>query len=597
MDHMQLSVSKGRYLRSIGLLLLMCLVYNARAQENNNQSALYFFKVWGFLKYNHPALASGKIDADSVFMANLPAANTSLTKAQLNARLQVMLQQLSTVVQFKPAVKEIPVKELTQNVNRQWYTKNGFLTPQIRAQLVQIFNNRFTDSSYYYTPKQFVADLPHEKAYSFADTAAIPYAYRMLSLAKVQAAVDYLFPHKYLMDDNWDDVVSKAIAQFAKANNRLAFETELMKISSHLNDTHSFRFYKSTKNWKKILKVKYYPPFSYTVINNGTAILVADVLIPELCAAAQIKKGDVITKINGQPVAGRIKYLQELLSASNKNALVQRLNRYYDNLLFPTDSIKSTLTYLRNKENKTSQIEWVSKQKDFAVLTDYVNKLMAPLAEGKELEYAAPGVVIFRAGETTRFLNNIPKETLYTTMDSLFQICENSKAIIFDMRTYPDWGGFMYLLYNRFGKDRAFFANYYKFNKQDAGTFKLITDTIEYFPPIAKPGGVTYKGKVIIITNGETLSAGEYYTMFLQHLFPQGITIGEQSAGADGDEKVLTLPGNYQFPFTGNAIFYPDGTEAQRKGVKIDQVVHPSIQDILDHKDTMLEKALQLIRP
>jgi len=369
----------------------------------------------------------------------------------------------------------------------------------------------------------------------------------------------------------------------------------LMKISSHLNDTHSLRFYKSTKNWKKILNVTYYPPFSYTVINNGTAILVADIIVPELCAAAQIRKGDIITRINGQSVSSRIKYLEQLLSASNKNALVQRLNRYYDNLLFPTDSIKATLTYLRNKETKTNQVEWVSKQKDFAILTDYVNKLMAPLAEGRELEYAAPGVVIFRAGETTRFLNNIPNERLYTTMDSLFQICENSKAIIFDMRTYPDWGGFMYLLYNRFGKDRALFANYYRFNKQDAGTFKLVTDTVEYFPPIAKPGGIIYKGKVIIITNGETLSAGEYYTMFLQHLFPQGITIGEQSAGADGDEKILTLPGNYQFPFTGNAIFYPDGTEAQRKGVKINQVIHPSIQDILNHKDTMLEKALQLI--
>jgi hypothetical protein len=55
------------------------------------------------------------------------------------------------------------------------------------------------------------------------------------------------------------------------------------------------------------------------------------------------------------------------------------------------------------------------------------------------------------------------------------------------------------------------------------------------------------------------------------------------------------LPGGYAFPFSGNAIFYPDGTQAQRKGVKINKVVYPALDDITKGEDTQLKAALQWI--
>jgi hypothetical protein len=44
----------------------------------------------------------------------------------------------------------------------------------------------------------------------------------------------------------------------------------------------------------------------------------------------------------------------------------------------------------------------------------------------------------------------------------------------------------------------------------------------------------------------------EWNTMHLQTLFPQSITIGQQTSGGDGDERMINLPGNYILPFTGN---------------------------------------------
>lgn len=46
--------------------------------------------------------------------------------------------------------------------------------------------------------------------------------------------------------------------------------------------------------------------------------------------------------------------------------------------------------------------------------------------------------------------------------------------------------------------------------------------------------------------------------MDLQHIFPQAITIGQQTASAYGDITKVNLPGDYVLEFTGNGIFYPD---------------------------------------
>ncbi len=57
-------------------------------------------------------------------------------------------------------------------------------------------------------------------------------------------------------------------------------------------------------------------------------------------------------------------------------------------------------------------------------------------------------------------------------MDSLLTIMANSKAIVFDMRDYPDWPGFAFTyLYKKFGKKANIYGWYYEVNKQYVGTY------------------------------------------------------------------------------------------------------------------------------
>jgi hypothetical protein len=47
--------------------------------------------------------------------------------------------------------------------------------------------------------------------------------------------------------------------------------------------------------------------------------------------------------------------------------------------------------------------------------------------------------------------------------------------------------------------------------------------------------------------------------------------------------------------FTGNAVFYPDGSPAQKAGVKINLPVTITPEGVSKGKDELLEKALECI--
>lgn len=70
------------------------------------------------------------------------------------------------------------------------------------------------------------------------------------------------------------------------------------------------------------------------------------------------------------------------------------------------------------------------------------------------------------------------------------------------------------------------------------------------------------------------------------------MTIGSQTAGADGNVANIKIPGGYSTFISGVGIYYPDGTETQRVGIKIDLEVKPTIEGIKKGKDEVLEQAI-----
>lgn len=583
--------------RSILFFLVGSLSGISFGQEKvNNELYCAYFKTWNFLKYYHPDLASGKRDADSLFLKHLPEPAALNDQKNISEFVKIMMTGLS--VPNSDAASMKVDEDILNNIEFHWMEPKYFFDLETSRKLYSVYENRYTGNDHYYLPEQsYIAELPHEKAYTFGKDEKIPLEYRLLALAKIQGAVDYLYPHKYLMQPHvFHKVLEASVSTMLQNDDRFTYELTLLRLSACLEDSHSFSFFKQMHTKRQIFNASVYPPFDYVVFDEG--ILVTDIIVPELCQTADLKAGDFIMAINGVAVKKKINDLSQLLSVSNRATLLYHLSKYADNLVFGAKDKEVGLEILRGIEKQQKKVLFIGGgDPAIKLLNEYLGSLPLNRVEDESLIVLKNEIAYFRIDNVFRLIENVADERIDRQMDSIFALAKKQKGIIFDMRGYPDWGGFVptYVV-KHFGKNLVPYAKYYQVNQQKIGTYVLKTAPDTYYNPELKlTDSSGYTGKVIIIVNPATQSMSEWNTMCLQHVFPDALTIGEQSAGADGDLKTLNLPGGYTFDFTGNAIFYPDGTEAQKKGVKVNYTVKLTRENH-SKADLMLEKAIEWIQ-
>ena len=98
----------------------------------------------------------------------------------------------------------------------------------------------------------------------------------------------------------------------------------------------------------------------------------------------------------------------------------------------------------------------------------------------------------------------------------------------------------------------------------------------------------------MLLVNELTQSKGEFTAMAFQ-AGNNSCTVGSKTAGTDGNVSSIMMPGGVSTRITGTAIFYPDGRDAQRIGLKIDHEGTPNVKGIRDGKDELLEKTIEII--
>ncbi|MCS3870986.1 C-terminal processing protease CtpA/Prc [Chryseobacterium ginsenosidimutans] len=562
-------------------ILFFCLfqqfIFAQKYQYND------FMKTWNFIKYYHPDVASGKIDADSLFLTTLK--NIS-SKDDFNSVIGKLSQNLNK--NFKnQAPTETSKDVLTKNQNFDWFQKNGKINSENKSFLNSIYNHRYN-----FELLKEGKSVSDEKKYSLPKNENLSSEYRLLTLAKIQGTVDYLFPHKYIMDKGFDEYFKNVLDENSKITSRKDFEIVLAKLVSKFKDSHSFSFYKQLNYKKDIFHGNYLAPFDFQIVDDH--ILVTKLIFPEICSKDQINVGDRITSINRKTIPQILKEKGELLSTSNTEKLVYMLSKYENNLIWTDDLQQKTLEVKSAKTNKkfSTKIDMIdaSNKEKYDLIVTY---LQEKIKKRENRKINNNDIAYFKINHTYQFINELSDDKIDTVMDSIVSNAAQKKAIVFDMRAYPDWGGFVnHFIYKYFSPTENYFYKYYAPNLKNIGTFVYLDDSSHYFTQIKDKKTHQYQGKVFILVNPESQSASEWYTMSLQKIFPQSLTIGQQTAGADGDLVKVNLPGDYLLEFTGNGIFYPDNSQTQQTGVRINELIIYTDQDFLEGRDLEFERVL-----
>lgn len=535
---------------------------SSKLNESEIKNLYSLCKIWGFLKYYHPNVAKGNYNWDEQLLTILPKIIQANSK---NEQSKIYLDWIESlgIIKICKSCNEVNKKEyFDKNFNLSWTQNTEIFTDELAKKLKYIENNRFQGQNHYVSAVSpeivlmkslGIVKITNEPNY---DNFEFPEAnYRLLSLFRYWNIVEYFFPYKYLTDQNWDAVLSEMIPKFKDAKNATEYQLTIKETTVKLDDTHTFTNTAITSDFFG----RKYIPASFKIIDKKAVI--TGFLNDSLAKMDNIRIGDVIEKVDDKTVDDILQEKLKYIHGSNYNTKLR--NSYWAIFNGSTDSVKISLNRNGILSDKIVHRYFF---KDFKLKNEVKEKYKIIDGNIGYINMAAP----------------IEFEDVKKIMSNL----KSTKAIIIDMRAPISRP---YSLAKRLFKTKNEFA---KLTEPDLSyPCRFIWKKPDIISPIKND---YYAGKVIVLVNESTQSASEYFTMCLQK-GDNVTTIGSQTAGADGNTNEIEFIG-FKSLMSGLGVYYPDGKETQRKGVKIDIDVHPTIKGIQEGKDEVLEIALEFLK-
>jgi C-terminal processing protease CtpA/Prc len=531
-----------------------------------NQKTLSYLtilgQVWGFLKYHHPAVTSGQFNMDAELFRVLPALLKCRTKNKALLIIEKWVDHFGTVP-VKPAGVALSKKaDVALHPNYGDLFNCKIVSSSLRQKLRTMLNQQPNTTNYYVSidsaqnPK-FKHEINDTKAF-YPDAG-----YRLLALYRYWNMVHYFYPYRNLIKEDWNTILPEFIPQVLKAPNKLAYARSLVKLTAHIHDSHAFIGSEVINNDQG----KFRLPVQASFIEDH--LVVTGFYKDTLHIKTLFQTGDVIKSINGVPVKRMVKEYLPLIPGSNDAARLRDLTGAY---LFRSKQPFFRVEIVRNNHVKLIVAPAVKKESiDFNEIDFHGTKDRPEISFlSRDIAYIFPG----------KF------KTDWKTMKDKIA---NTRGIIIDFRSYP-------------GSNQIFyFVDYIKKLPSPFVKYSYASSTtpgqINYTPPLSNGNAETdkYKGQIVIIVNSLTQSSAEFITMAYQGQ-PNVRVIGSTTAGADGSISEITLPGNFTTYLSGLGIFYPDGTNTQRIGIKIDYVIKPTLKGIREGRDELLQKAVEIIK-
>jgi carboxyl-terminal processing protease len=515
-----------------------------------------FTKFWGFLKYYHPVVAKGKLDWDMEFMTRIKVLPSLKSKQEISEYYLTWIKCLGEVKPCKKCKNNVP-DSLKFNLDLAWLSDSSTFSNDLISKLQFIQNNRNVGKNYY-VQSGSVGNTSYENEKSYKDSVFPSVELRLLGLSRYWNIINYFFPYKYLMSQNWNNVLVKMVPIFKDSKDTIEYHLAMLQLTAKIDDSHAGFVSKYTN---KYFGIKW-APFRFKIIDNKA--IVNGFYNDSLAAKNDILFGDVFLKVGNVTIEEIIKEKSKYIGASNEATKLR--NFYYAIFNGDTDSVRVTF------ERNGAVLEKVVYRyffKDFKYDWSSNNKDVVKILDGN-IGYINMGLLQ-------------QKQT-----DSCLNLVKETKAIIFDVRNYPK--GTLYSIANFLNSDSKPFVKFTGANLKYPGVYY-------YSRPIfcgKKNNKNAYKGKVILLFNESSQSHAEFTLMALQTA-SNVTSIGSQTAGADGNVSIITFPGNYQTYMTGIGIYYPDGRETQRIGIVPDIEIKPTIAGIKQMRDEVLEKAIEII--
>ena len=514
-------------------------------------------KIWGFVKYYHPKIATGDVNWDNELFRVLPAVLNAKNKKEFSDITEKWINQLGEIEPndgTNGTSEDIKLSPTTQ-----WINDEEKLSASLMILLNKI-NNAKRENKHFYIGHTFNVGNPvfkNEKEYK--NMAFDDDGFKLLSLYRYWNMIEYFFPYKHLTDTKWEKVLHDLIPTFLNADDELAYKLATLKIIGKVQDTHANIWMRDST--LRNFHGNYYVPMEVKVVQEK--VVITRFFNDSLQTEHGLEIGDVLLQIGEQSVEEAINERSKYCPASNRPTQLRDVARR----LLCTNEKTLQLTLETNKGLRT-----------FTLPTAPVD----------------PGIFWKKdIGPWKIMDNNIgyiyPGSMKKTDVDAMMDSLKNTKGIVIDLRCYPS----QFLV---FSLGKYLVENPTSFVKFTSGSLQIPGEfTFGEFLEIGEEDNQDfYKNQVVVMVDATTQSQAEYTTMAFQSA-PNVTVIGSTTAAADGNVSRIVLPGGIRTMISGIGVYYPDGRETQRVGVALDEEVKPTVRGIRAGRDEMLERAVEII--
>ncbi len=541
-------------MKFIILFVFSCLLFNnikSQNKEINNEQLEALCKVWGYMKYYDPNISQGVTNWDSLLINCLPTFYNKVDENTFNLALNNYIL---------PKEKYSSCNKNNRELNELRWIKESQLINSKNKKILWSKLSKKIASKHFVKVNEVSKNCLFPNEERFKNISFPNKEYQLLTLFRYWNAIKYFYPYKHLMDKNWDKALNTYLPLFYSCSNEAEFHKLTFRLTTELRDTH-------VQTGSNVLSREigyYFVPFNLSYIDSS--YIITSFISDSLKEKSSFQIGDIILRKDEISISVLDSNLRSFYRASNNPTT----NKYISDWILNGTTESVNLTIQRNKDTLSYNTLRISRTKHQAITNKKRKEPPFKLIE-----------------ESIGYINI---GSLYNyQIDSIFEVINKTKALIIDLREYPN---------------ETYYKLCSKIIKEDSLIFVKINS-----PNIAKPGVFNneftlqingnpdnyYKGVVVLLIDENTQSQGEFSAMALE-LAPNVVKIGSQTAGADGNVSIINLPFGISTSFSGLSIRYPNGEETQRIGIVPDIVVEKKIEDILKKKDTVLQYAISYIK-
>ncbi|HET9426509.1 MAG TPA: S41 family peptidase, partial [Gemmatimonadaceae bacterium] len=510
-------------------------------------------RVWGFVKYHHPRVVDSSRNWDYELFRAVPLVVAAPDRQAAAAAIVTWIDKLGPVPLCNPCAQPPADAHLQPRID--WLEDRSLLGGALSGRLVDIHRSRPVSPSQRYVIFPPVGNANFRES-SYASLPDPDAGYRLLALFRLWNIIEYWFPYRDVIGEDWDAVLREFIPQMMQHIDGDTYRQTLLRLFARIHDTHA--------NIWSDLRVQ--PPMGDESAPFALSFVEGKLVIAAWDHAdglgAGLKPGDVIERIDGLTVESLVDSLRPFYPASNEAARLRDIARRV------TRGTGPVLLEGSGAEGAFSKV---------------VQRVPVATLWGQELDHDLNNVQVFKMlSDDVAYL----KISTAKSNDIAGYIAQagNASVLVVDCRGYPT----DYLIYSLGGHLTANpvpFARVTAADPANPGAFV-------WKEPLSQiPRTPTFKGKIVILVDETTQSAAEFLAMALRAA-PNAIVMGSTTAGADGNVSGIPLPGGVGGLISGIGIFYPDRSPTQRVGIVPDVVLNRTIAGVRGTGESVLNRAI-----